>query len=110
MKFQLSTCFSKNISNDEFCSGEAEFKWIEHFFRNDVYPFLNKLVDIVLPFLVSNVSVEKVFSFLVYAQWTNERTVEYLLQVNVNLDHSFNRMHGITSTNKQLLARIVSGN
>jgi len=51
----------------------------------------------------------------VSAQWTDERnivherTIKYLLQVKVNIDHSCLQMHRVISTNQELIQNIVSG-
>jgi len=50
----------------------------------------------------------------VSAQWTDERnslherTIKYLRQIKVNLDHSCLQMHRVISTNKKLIQNIVS--
>jgi len=51
----------------------------------------------------------------VSAQWTDERncvherTIKYLLQVKVNIDHSCLKMHRVISTNQELIQNNISG-
>ena len=103
----------KKIPLDVFQKEKAEKKWIIIFARNNNFPLLYKLIDIVFFKAVGNAFVERVF-FLVSAQWTkkrnslSEKTVKSILQVKINLEVSCAEMHQIISKNKELMEQIVS--
>ena len=103
----------QKIPLDVFQKEKAEKKWMNIFARNDSFPLLYKPISIVFSIPVGNAFVERVFS-LVSAQWTKERnslsekTVEFILQVKVNLEVSCGEMHQIISKNKEAMEQIVS--